>query len=560
MNYFLKILLIVLVITAESFAIIKAQTGKASDRNIPFLHYSFDETIGSIAHNSGSAGKSLDAQVGEGIVSWGSGLLKGAAKLSENCYFRMPNGVMENIKDFTLSVWVNINEQAMNQTVCTFADGTDQYLILTTQRGDKENGVSLVMTKPTGNNRYESKEERIAYTGQKEKLSANAWHHIVFTLKGTIGTLYVDGIKVEIKENFTTNPSKLGNTKDNYIGRPTWPDPYLNGMIDDFRIYDYALTNSQVYRLSSVADSTLILQDKENLTLGNVSAVVSNLNLTSTGKSGSIITWSSDNTQYVGNNGAIHRPDAGTGDRDVVLTATIQKGVHVLTKEFTVTVKNMATPLKDLNVFSMQTGNPTVPAYLADASFYYDKYTDTFYAYGTNDGAGGGNVYPTQVWYSKDCKTWKNEIVLFPQSWTDYAGNEAVWAPSIEYNPRTRKYYLMYSIASKVYIGMSDHPLGPWVDANGESPGNLLYRGYDGQFFVDDDNKMYIVTDAGKFKIIKLDFDKEGKIYIDNNDQRFEISESNEFIGKYNYTKIEEIKNTFEASYIYSCFALPSNN
>lgn len=60
---------------------------------------------------------------------------------------------------------------------------------------------------------------------------------------------------------------------------------------------------------------------------------------------------------------------------------------------------------QDMNVFDKQTGNPVIPAYLADASIIYDQNTKMFYAYGTNDGAGGGNVYPTQMWYSKDCKS-----------------------------------------------------------------------------------------------------------------------------------------------------------
>ncbi len=231
--------------------------------------------------------------------------------------------------------------------------------------------------------------------------------------------------------------------------------------------------------------------------------------------------------------------------------AALQKGQESAAKSFEVIIPDMGIAQEDLNVFSMQTGNPTVPAYLADASFYYDKNTDTFYVYGTNDGAGGGNVYPTQVWYSKDCKIWKNETVIFPKSWTDYAGTTAVWAPSIEYNPCTQKYYLMYSIASNTFVGMSDHPLGPWEDANAAAPGKYLYKGYDGQFFVDDDNEMYIVTDAWHFKIMKFKFDPTGRMYFDNEDPRFAKKDSNEFAGEYHYAQIEEIKNAFEASLIY---------
>ena len=523
-----------------------------SNSPTPFLELSFDETDGNIAHNSGSSGERLNAQVNGGTITWVPGLFKGASQFSNNGYFKLPDGIMENITNFTLSVWVYINDQVSNQTVCTFANGTEQYLILTTQRGNEENGVSLVMTKKHSDQEgHTNKEERIAYTKQKDKLSANAWHHLAFTLEGNTGILYVDGVKAEVKNDFTTNPSVLGHTTDNYIGKPTWPDPYFNGMMDDFKIYDCALTEKQILELSSAADPLLVQDDKDKLSLSDLSAVTSDILLPVVGESGSKISWSSNKTEYISNQGIIHRPDAGSGDKKIILTATLQKGKTLLKKNFTATIKDISTAPEDLNVFSMQTGNPTVPAYLADASFYYDPKTDLFYAYGTNDGAGGGNVYPTQVWYSKDCKTWKNEPITFPKSWTDYAGTTAVWAPSIEYNPDTRKYYLMYSIASHTFVGMSDHPLGPWEDANSIAPGKMLFQGYDGQFFIDDDHTMYITTDSWHFKIMKLKFDKAGKIYIDNEDPKYEQTASNKFIGTYKYHQVDEIKNAFEASYIY---------
>ncbi len=205
----------------------------------------------------------------------------------------------------------------------------------------------------------------------------------------------------------------------------------------------------------------------------------------------------------------------------------------------------------DLNVFSMHTGNPAIPAYLADATMIYDKETDTFYAYGTNDGGGGENVFPTQMWYSTDCKNWINSPLALPSSWTEAAGTKALWAPSIIYNPGTKKYYLMYGIDCKTFVAMSDSPLGPWEDANAVAPGKMLYQGYDGQFFLDDDGTMYVATDNGFFKIMKLAFDNKGKISIDNTDPRFTEAGSNEFIGEYRYKSVEGIRNMFEASFIY---------
>ena len=133
---------------------------------VPFLELSFDETNGNIAHNSGSSRERLNARWGGGTLTWVPGLFKGASQFSNNGYFRLPDGIMENITNFTLSVWVYINDQVSNQTVCTFANGTEQYLILTTQRGNEENGVSLVMTKkhtPTKRKESHTPNKKINY-------------------------------------------------------------------------------------------------------------------------------------------------------------------------------------------------------------------------------------------------------------------------------------------------------------------------------------------------------------------------------------------------------------
>lgn len=101
----------------------------------------------------------------------------------------------------------------------------------------------------------------------------------------------------------------------------------------------------------------------------------------------------------------------------------------------------------------------------------------------------------------------ENYPLTLPKEWTDYAGTTALWAPSIIYNPSTYKYYLMYGIDCKTFVAMADSPMGPWTDANAVAPGKMLYRGYDAQFFLDEDKTMYIVTDNGFFKIMKLKFD-----------------------------------------------------
>lgn len=74
-----------------------------------------------------------------------------------------------------------------------------------------------------------------------------ALHHVAVTLNSSTGTLYVDGQQVGISNGMTVKPSDLGVTTQNWIGHSQFSaDPYLDGKVDDFRIYNQALTVSQV--------------------------------------------------------------------------------------------------------------------------------------------------------------------------------------------------------------------------------------------------------------------------------------------------------------------------
>ncbi len=75
------------------------------------------------------------------------------------------------------------------------------------------------------------------------------WHHVAVTWDGTTVTLYVDGNSVG-----TTPLSGTYNDpgKNTYVGKFNWPVNYNpNGMIDDVRIYDHALTPDEIDALAS---------------------------------------------------------------------------------------------------------------------------------------------------------------------------------------------------------------------------------------------------------------------------------------------------------------------
>jgi hypothetical protein len=75
---------------------------------------------------------------------------------------------------------------------------------------------------------------------------------VAVVLNGSTGTLYVNGTAVGTNTAMTLTPSSLGNTTQNWIGRSQFAaDPYLNGIVDDFRIYGGALTAAQITTLAT---------------------------------------------------------------------------------------------------------------------------------------------------------------------------------------------------------------------------------------------------------------------------------------------------------------------
>jgi hypothetical protein len=77
-------------------------------------------------------------------------------------------------------------------------------------------------------------------------LAAGVWNHVVVTLNGNTGVLYLNGGAVGTNSAMNLTPLSLGGTSNNYLGKSQWNDPYLNGAMDEFRIYSAALSSSEI--------------------------------------------------------------------------------------------------------------------------------------------------------------------------------------------------------------------------------------------------------------------------------------------------------------------------
>ena len=94
-----------------------------------------------------------------------------------------------------------------------------------------------------------------------------------------------------------------------------------------------ALTNTE-----SVAEDVFSLQPVLGGGNPDLSNVTASLTLPSTGENDTTITWSSDNTSVIANDGTVTRPATGSANATVTLTATITKGSVSQTKTFTIIV------------------------------------------------------------------------------------------------------------------------------------------------------------------------------------------------------------------------------
>jgi hypothetical protein len=173
--------------------------------------------------------------------TWVAGKKNNAVNLDgSNDYVSFPSGLVSTLNDFTIATWVYYRSNTGWQRIFDYGSGTSTFMFLTPKSG-AGNRLRFAIKLNGGS------EQQI----NAASLSLNTWHHVAVTLSGGVGILYVNGVEVARNSSMTLKPSDLGSTSQNWIGRSQYSaDPYLNGMIDDFRIYSRALSASEIATLA----------------------------------------------------------------------------------------------------------------------------------------------------------------------------------------------------------------------------------------------------------------------------------------------------------------------
>lgn len=191
--------------------------------------YQFDENL--IDNTVGTFDAAL---AGSAVYSSVAALHKsGSHSLSLNGtdnYLVLPSA-LGNLREMTIASWVNVSNNGSWTRLFDFGNGTSQYMFLTPNNGSEMRFV-------------------LKNGGDEQILSAprltSGWKHVAVTLDDSGARIFLNGEEVASSSAITIRPADF-QPGICYVGRSQFAgDPLLKGRIDDFRIYNYALTATEI--------------------------------------------------------------------------------------------------------------------------------------------------------------------------------------------------------------------------------------------------------------------------------------------------------------------------
>ncbi|GGS06688.1 hypothetical protein GCM10010269_52000 [Streptomyces humidus] len=451
------------------------------------LHYGFDENGGNIVRDSSGHGYHgayvRTPAFGTGVHG-GSFKMSGGSSTSDSPYVKIPGGVLKDVNSVTVSTYVKWKGGDNFQWLFGLGPDSDRYLFATPSNGSGK--LFSAITKAT-------------WSGEKQmiggsQLTPGVWKHLTVTLDGATQTavLYVDGAEAARVNGVTVKPSELYDAaKDasGYIGKSLYaPDPYFAGEVDDFRIYNRALTPAEVLELAGnttgIAAATHPALKVDALIDDKDSTVV--LPLTE----GSDVTALAP--QFTLAHGAGISPASGA--------------LRDFSKPQTYEVTGSDGKKRTWTVSALIMKSPVLPGLNADPNIV--RFGDTFYMYPTTDGFDGWSGTQFKAWSSTDLVHWTDHGVILDLgpdvSWAD----SRAWAPTIA--EKNGKYYFYFCADANIGVAVSDSPTGPFKDAlgkpllkAGQFPGQMI----DPAAFTDDDGRSYLYFGNGHGYVVPLNAD-----------------------------------------------------
>jgi hypothetical protein len=336
--------------------------------------YSFNDVITSTNAADSVGGATGNLYPGASYPGDGTVVLDGASG-----FVYLPDDIISNYTSITFEIWTT---PTSNPTWARLFDfGTNQGGPGTGGAGGTGgNGLTwfyLCLRDGVSGSFRADINPGAAMTGPQPAAGIN--HHLVFSIDAVAqtGSLYDNGVLVAFVKNFTATPRAVGHTFNDYIGRSQFPDPYYNGSIDEFRIYDSPTTPVQVEAdyeagpnstnaspgaLSSIqfnnATNAIVGGQFSPGILGTYASLTNKVNISIMPG----ITYSSDNTNVIsfGTDGNFHAVSAGS--------TTIHASYQSKTAPLAVTVNVEPPVLVHRYSFDGAPGSTTVTDSVASAN------------------------------------------------------------------------------------------------------------------------------------------------------------------------------------------------
>jgi hypothetical protein len=216
--------------------------------------YSFSETTGS------NVADSVGGPVWTGMLPNGGTLGGGQLTLSAGSQqsVSLPPGIVSLMSNFTVLTWVNLNSSTNWSRIFDFGNNTATNMYLTPRNGSTGTLRFAITTNGAG------AEQQI---NCNSTLTTGVWHQVAVTLNGKTGVLSLDGTAVGTNPAITLTPASLGLSASNYLGQSQYADPYLNGSLDEFRIYNVGLSAPEIAATAALGSGQLLSTNRPPMSL-----------------------------------------------------------------------------------------------------------------------------------------------------------------------------------------------------------------------------------------------------------------------------------------------------